>query len=586
MKKVEEILTRQLKNYADKDLAIKKLEVDYTKSNQLYDELRNKMDTAMSHTINSKTRHYEELVVDMNRQLSVLLYENDRLRQHIEEISGKIILPLAHDLVTTENLSEDGLQTYKKIEELIQQNTELKNQINGLRSTSRGRPSTGHQGKQSHSHEQLQDQDVSKLHKRIETGEQQIKKVKENRDALKKTSDILLEENNNLNKRLRSLQTDMQMKELKQKNSDDIILKYKEEIKKTRNQVYRPESLLELVNKQQQLGKHNLSVEVTNLKSELQQCKSELERFTNSYKDQIWQKVEVVVDERPIDKSVKLVGTQIQVLVDTVQTLQTTMKQERLNLLEAGEYKQQVEVLKEQLASAATLYSEHEQYFRQQLDYLASVVNKMEEEYKKGVPDHIKSISLTSSSAWASPTLLCLKLKEEYLKIDKEYNLLKSQLSQENSSYLADNNSMKTQIINLSQQLADVTTKWHREREEREKVMSMIEGKERGLYDAIRFKHTLEENEDLTKQIDSLKQQLITEKKFTIDVLYDDSNAVTKVGSLSQEINLLGNIKAELVNQIKTLNEAHSLQSQEQNMKIQFLEKEKDLVYEKLVSQV
>ena len=127
---------------------------------------------------------------------------------------------------------------------------------------------------------------------------------------------------------------------------------------------------------------------------------------------------------------------------------------------------------------------------------------------------------------------------------------------------------MKTQIINLSQQLADVTTKWHREREEREKVMSMIEGKERGLYDAIRFKHTLEENEDLTKQIDSLKQQLITEKKFTIDVLYDDSNAVAKVGSLSQEINLLGNIKAELVNQIKTLNEAHSLQSQEQNMKI------------------
>ena len=67
MKKVEEILARQLKNYADKDLAIKKLEADYSKSNQRYDELRNKMDTAISHTINSKTRQYEELVVDMNR---------------------------------------------------------------------------------------------------------------------------------------------------------------------------------------------------------------------------------------------------------------------------------------------------------------------------------------------------------------------------------------------------------------------------------------------------------------------------------------------------------------------------------------
>ena len=584
MKKVEEILARQLKNYADKDLAIKKLEADYSKSNQRYDELRNKMDTAISHTINSKTRQYEELVVDMNRQLSVLLYENDRLRQNIEEISGKIVLPLAHDLVSTENLSEDGLQTYKKIEELIQQNTELKNQINGLRSSSRGRPSTGHQGKQAQSHEQLQDQDVGKLLKRIESGEQQLKKIKENRDALKKTSDILLEENTTLNKRVRTLQTDMQMKDLKQKNSDDIIEKLKQEIKTLRNQVYKPESLLELVNKQQQLAKHNLEAQVTTLKSELQQCKSELEKFTKQQKDQIWEKIEVIVDERPIENNIKLIGKEVMSLAESVQTLQSSMLQERQDLRETAEYRQQVEVLKEQLSSAATLYSEHEQYFRQQLDYLATVVNKMEDEYKKGVPDHIKSISLTSSSAWASPTLLCLKLKEEYLRIDKEYNLLKSQLSQENSSYLADNNSMKAQILSLSQQLADVTAKWHKEREEREKVMSMIEGKERGLYDAIKFQNTLEENDDLKKQIDQLKQQLITEKKFTIDVLYEDSNAVSKVGSLSQEINLLGNIKAELVNQIKTLNEAHSLQFQEQKMKIQFLEKERDLVYEKLVS--
>lgn len=124
------------------------------------------------------------------------------------------------------------------------------------------------------------------------------------------------------------------------------------------------------------------------------------------------------------------------------------------------EYKIQIESLKENLKNITNFYSQNEQYFEKQLDYLANIVNKMETEYKRGLPEHLKDVSLASGFAWTSPTLLCLKLKEEYLRIEQDYNNLKSQLSQENSSYLADNNQMKASLLELTQSLQEMTTKW------------------------------------------------------------------------------------------------------------------------------
>lgn len=111
----------------------------------------------------------------------------------------------------------------------------------------------------------------------------------------------------------------------------------------------------------------------------------------------------------------------------------------------------------------------------------------------------------------------------------------------------------------------------------------MIEGKEKGLFDAIRFKTVLEENERLKAQIEDLKFQLMTEKKYIINELYEDQRAIGKVTTLSQEVNLLGNIKVELMSQIQQLNIAHKLQVQSYQSRLEYVEKEKDLVYEKMV---
>lgn len=273
-------------------------------------------------------------------------------------------------------------------------------------------------------------------------------------------------------------------------------------------------------------------------------------------------------------KSMQLILSAIDEFKNMVDVNHTTSQEQTRQLLDKFE----AQVLQVRDAQALTAQANN-----QELDRLASIVNRMEEHYKHHLPDYLKSVSLTADMTWASPTLLCLKLKEEYLMIEQEYNNLRSQLSQESNSYLSMNNQLKDQVRTLSHSLSDMTSKYTKEKEERERIMHSLMGKDKEAFDAVRFKSVLEENDSLKKQIEDLKFKLISEKRFKINQLFEDQEATSRINTLNQELNTLNNIKIELMSQIQSLNIAHGLQLTEKDREISYWQQENQLITEKMV---
>lgn len=326
---------------------------------------------------------------------------------------------------------------------------------------------------------------------------------------------------------------------------------------------------------------NKLQSKIDDLQSKLNGLEKQLAHSVDKQKDSVWDKVEISYTERPIhqamidsQKSANLVLLAIQDLKNIIDNNHSVRKEQ---------IQHQLTVLEEKVKTLSSQQSVSTNNASQELDRLASMVNKLETHYRQQLPEHLRSISLTTNMTWASPTLLCLKLKEEYLQIEQDYNTLRSQLSAESNTYLSDNNALKDQVRSLGIQLSDVSTKYHREKEEKERIMHSLMGKDKEAFDSVRFHAVIEQNDALKKEIEDLKYRLIKEKHLKINQLFDDQEATTRLTSLNTELNTLMNIKVELKNQIQTINSAHEIHLAEKDREISHWKQENLLMGEKLV---
>lgn len=281
---------------------------------------------------------------------------------------------------------------------------------------------------------------------------------------------------------------------------------------------------------------------------------------------------EALIDTR---KSSALILEAIEHLKKIVDNNQESRKEQTQQLLAA---------LEDRVAKLAQQQSKTETSTSAELDRLAAIVNKMESHYRQQMPDYLRSVSLTTDMTWASPTLLCLKLKEEYLRIEQEYNNLRSQLSTESNTYLSDNNALKEQVRSLTHQLADITAKYAKEKEEKDRIMMSLMGKDKEAFDAVRFQAVVEQNDALKRSIDDLKFKLATEKSFKINQLFEEQEATAKLASMNTELNTLMNVKLELMAQIQAINAAHALRLAEKENEINHWKQENTLMGDKIVN--
>lgn len=323
--------------------------------------------------------------------------------------------------------------------------------------------------------------------------------------------------------------------------------------------------------------------EIEILKKELASTKQKLKDKATKQAETIWEKIEIAYTDKPLYQAYLDAKNSADIMHLALNEFKDKFVQEQeAEHLSAGVTPQVSENL-EKLTREVTAT---EKFCQDQLDNLAKMVNVMESHFKNEMPQHLQNISMTSDMTWASPTLLCLKLKEEYLNMQKEYEGLRSQLSEESNTYITANNSLKEQVRSLGHSVSDITAKYQREKDEKEKIMQLIQGQDKEAFDAIRFYSVLEDNRDLKRQIQNYKDQLIQEKHIKLNQLFDDQNAMGKILTLNQELNTLGNVKVELIDQIQAIRSANNLQLADKDRQIEFLKQQNKLVSDKLVTKI
>ena len=91
-----------------------------------YEEAKKRIESSIETAYGSKTRQLHQVVRDLSMQVSVLLFENTKLRRFFEEETGKVVLPLPLGLFGEEPLPGQDQRFFVEIEGLVRQNSELK----------------------------------------------------------------------------------------------------------------------------------------------------------------------------------------------------------------------------------------------------------------------------------------------------------------------------------------------------------------------------------------------------------------------------------------------------------------------------
>lgn len=219
LQSVEQILSKQLQTYSEKEATIRSLETRFTSLSQKYDEVKNRTEAAITSTVTSKTIQYEHLVRDLTSQVTKLLYENTKLRKYVEHQFGQVIPPLDYSLLVKENLGRDDSGLYDKIEDLVKQNSELKSKSITFATSSHG--AAKHEGNE---------QEVNNLMKRLAASEQEVDRLKSARDHWKSQATSLLEQSGGMQRQLRNIQHEYGLLESRAATSEAIIEKFKKEL--------------------------------------------------------------------------------------------------------------------------------------------------------------------------------------------------------------------------------------------------------------------------------------------------------------------------------------------------------------------
>lgn len=326
----------------------------------------------------------------------------------------------------------------------------------------------------------------------------------------------------------------------------------------------------------------NLKAEIASLKKQLLDQKQLSAAKYEEKADGVWQKIEIPFTEKNIQEAILQTKEAIEVAT------QATTKFAEIIQKDGEQRTQMINELppkiNERLELLRTEVDRLQRNSGQQLDSLATIVNNLEDHYKAGLPEHLKNISLTSDMSFASPTMLNLALRDGYLNIQREYDLLRSQLSQESNSYISANNELKDQVRNLTHNLSEMAAKFSKEKEEKDKIMHLLQGQDKEAFDAIRFHSVLEQNEEYKRQIKKLTDELIIEKHLKINELFDEQDALKKITTLNQELSTLGNVNLKLMEELQQLKQAYALKVTEKDRQIAFLEDENKISSTKLVS--
>jgi hypothetical protein len=186
-------LTKQLDAAAEKELEIKSLQVRVAELSAQYEEAKKRVESSIETAYGSKTRQFHQVIKDLSMQVSVLLFENTKLRRFIEKETGKVVMPLPLGLFGEEPLPGQDQRFFTEIESLVRQNNELK------------LSQASHVEKPSSSTRTEKESDV--LLAKISSLTESIKKSDQEKESWKRRTEDLTKKSRELAEKLNQLQT-------------------------------------------------------------------------------------------------------------------------------------------------------------------------------------------------------------------------------------------------------------------------------------------------------------------------------------------------------------------------------------------
>lgn len=164
----------------------------------------------------------------------------------------------------------------------------------------------------------------------------------------------------------------------------------------------------------------SLRSEIEMLKLQLANKDQQLKALSEEKKEEIWKRVEIVIDGSPFTNSLKQMDQGVKGLMEMLEGYTCELRETVANCELNHPDRMTIETLRENLKNIVGFMETKEAYWNQQLGSLEKIVSDSQNGQDRGLPSFMKHISLENNLSLISPTLLCTKLKEEYENLHRE----------------------------------------------------------------------------------------------------------------------------------------------------------------------
>lgn len=587
VKKYAEMWTKNLKESSKKDYEVIKLTKTYEKLQKTYGNLEEEMNKKLEKEIEEKIGIRDKIIEEQGFQIQNLLYQNHKLRQFIHSKTGEYILPLDHVSFEKSSLKTGSdRKMYNTIEEQVEQITKLRKKLYVLssrveeslerkqRSSEQGEKSAK-AGSYSHPY--------NSLLKRYQKSKKEILKLQKETATWKETTQKLLREKSEIQTKYRNLQN--------MSKGDTMTLKSKvESYENLKN---------DLIQKLTKATNENSNLEIDRIQSQqtLQMYKNKVDRLEKEKaelnstinilskggisEDDIWQRITVVIE----DPDVGNLDTDKHEVVDLLKEVREDFRSQISKVNEGVKQRILIEQYKEHCTLLENMLRECKNKQEAQIEKTREFIKSMSGSINgSNLEDLLSSISLNSDLQTFCPTLVCLKLTKKIKEYQSKYEKLRGEMLDKNT--IQKEKELEVQVKELSENLENLTKSFEQEKREKQQLMQMIEGKDKGVYDAIKFRKIIEENKELKKVIDELKFNLSKEKEISQNKMLDMEQNLAKISLLSSKISKLHSLKNDLLSQLNLQKSVNTIKLKETTHKLEFFKSENDLLKIKIEKMV
>lgn len=584
LKKYSDKWTKNLKDSSKKDHQVIKLRKTYQKLEKNYVSLEEKLKEKLEKEIEEKIDIRDKIIEDQGFQIQNLLYQNHKLRQYIHNQTGEFILPMDHQEFSKDILKERrDRKVYNTIEEQVEQITKLRKKLYLMSSRMEETIEKKQKAKEESGRNETQksySHPYNSLLKRYQKSKKEVLKLQKETSTWKETTQRLLSEKSELQTKYRNLQNSSKNQILSLKSKVESYENLKKDLLQKLTSVTNQNSNLEINRIQNQQKMNQYKSDLDKLEKVNKELRSVVDKLHNETlnEEKIWEKITIVLEDPDIsgginqerDELIELLQELRQDFSKEVKKMNSKVKQDIL----ISQYKEHCSIL-EKMMKNLKLNKKGE------IEKIKNSVRKISNSMKNNnLEDLVTSISLSTDLQSFCPTLLCLRLNKMMKSSQHKYEKLRGEMLDKNT--IQKEKELEISVKELTEKLSELTKAYELETKEKSELMKMIEGKDKGVYDAIKFRKIIEENKDLRKKIEALEFELTKEKQISQNKMLNMESNLGKIGVLSSKVAKLHDLRSEAFEQLKMQKSLNEIKTKELAQKITFLNSENSLLKIKL----